>query len=60
LLEEYSIASQVYDLSSADKCEVARYSVLQSGFEHTLKAYWLGGEDFAELNCKISEKIDFL
>jgi AMP deaminase len=33
LLEEYAVASQVFKLSSADMCEVARTSVLMSGFE---------------------------
>lgn len=42
LLEEYSVAAQVWRLSSTDKCEIARYSVLQSGFEHEFKAHFLG------------------
>lgn len=33
LIEEYSIAAQVWKLSSSDMCELARNSVLQSGFE---------------------------
>ncbi|VDK35086.1 unnamed protein product [Gongylonema pulchrum] len=33
LMEEYSIAAQVWKLSSCDMCELARNSVLQSGFE---------------------------
>lgn len=45
LLEEYSVARQVYSLSSTDVCEIARNSVLQSGFEHTWKAHFLG-EDY--------------
>jgi AMP deaminase len=32
LLEEYSVASQVWKLNSIDQCEIARNSVLQSGF----------------------------
>lgn len=32
-MEEYSIAAQVWKLSSCDMCELARNSVLQSGFE---------------------------
>jgi AMP deaminase len=47
LLEEYAVASQVYKLSSADLCEVARNSVLQSGFEYPFKAHFLGA-NFAE------------
>lgn len=34
LMEEYSIAAQVWKLSSCDMCELARYSVLMSGFPH--------------------------
>lgn len=33
-MEEYSIAAQVWKLSTCDMCEIARNSVLQSGFEH--------------------------
>jgi len=47
LLEEYAVASQVFKLSSADMCEVARSSVLQSGFEYPHKAHFLGA-NFAE------------
>ncbi len=42
LIEEYSIAKQVWRLSSADVCEIARNSVLQSGFSLEEKAHWLG------------------
>lgn len=42
LVEEYSIASQVWKLSSIDMCEIARNSVLQSGFEHRFKVHWIG------------------
>ena len=34
LMEEYSIAAQVWKLSSVDMCELARNSVLMSGFSH--------------------------
>ena len=33
-MEEYSIAAQVWKLSSCDMCELARNSVLMSGFDH--------------------------
>lgn len=33
-MEEYSIAAQVWKLSSCDMCELARNSVLMSGFPH--------------------------
>jgi AMP deaminase len=42
LMEEYSIAAQVWKLSSVDLCEIARNSVYQSGFEYPLKKHWLG------------------
>lgn len=45
LIEEYSVAAQIYKFSSADMCEIARNSVLQCGFEATIKRQWLG-EDF--------------
>lgn len=31
-MEEYSIAAQVWKLSSVDMCELARNSILMSGF----------------------------
>lgn len=33
-MEEYSIAAQVWKLSPCDMCELARDSVLMSGFNH--------------------------
>ncbi|KAI6231693.1 AMP deaminase [Aphelenchoides besseyi] len=42
LMEEFSIAAQVWKLSSCDMCELARNSVLQSGFEKSVKIHWLG------------------
>ncbi|CAO1637725.1 unnamed protein product [Sympodiomycopsis kandeliae] len=42
LLEEYSVATQVYRLSPCDMCELARNSVLQSGWEREIKRHWLG------------------
>lgn len=46
LVEEYSVAAQVWKLTSIDMCEAARNSVLQSGFAHRLKAHWLGPRYF--------------
>nr|XP_057910212.1 AMP deaminase 2 isoform X2 [Doryrhamphus excisus] len=46
LMEEYSIATQVWKLSSCDMCELARNSVLMSGFSHKAKSYWLGPSYF--------------
>lgn len=42
LMEEYSIAAQVWKLSSCDMCELARNSVTQGGFANEVKNYWLG------------------
>jgi len=49
LVEEYSCAAQVWKLSSTDMCEIARNSVLQSGFEHPYKAHFLG-DDYLNSN----------
>ncbi|BBN14856.1 AMP deaminase [Marchantia polymorpha subsp. ruderalis] len=46
LVEEYSIAAQVWKLSACDLCEIARNSVYQSGFFHPLKAHWVGKNYF--------------
>ncbi|KAJ3374171.1 AMP deaminase [Allomyces arbusculus] len=42
LMEEYSIAAQIFRLGSVDLCELARNSVLMSGWEAELKRRWLG------------------
>ncbi|KAL9045168.1 MAG: hypothetical protein Q9214_001753 [Letrouitia sp. 1 TL-2023] len=42
LIEEYSVAAQICKLSAVDMCELARHSVMQSGFEYELKQRWLG------------------
>ncbi|KAJ3211485.1 AMP deaminase [Dinochytrium kinnereticum] len=42
LIEEYSVAAQIWKLSSSDMCEIARNSVLQSGWELQCKKHWLG------------------
>ncbi|XP_045537933.1 AMP deaminase 2 [Papilio machaon] len=42
LIEEYSIAAQAWKLSSCDMCELARNSVLMSGFPHEMKQRWVG------------------
>ena len=36
-MEEYSIAAQVWKLSPCDMCELARNSVVMSGFEDKVK-----------------------
>ncbi|CBZ54517.1 putative adenosine monophosphate deaminase [Neospora caninum Liverpool] len=42
LLEEYSVAAHTWKLSPVDLCELARNSVLQSGYEDEFKRHWLG------------------
>ena len=42
LIEEYSVAAQIYKLSAVDMCELAKHSVDQCGFELQLKQRWLG------------------
>ena len=42
LIEEYSVATQIFKLSPADLGELCRNSVVQSGFELKLKRKWLG------------------
>ncbi|EER34324.1 AMP deaminase [Candida tropicalis MYA-3404] len=42
LIEEYSVAAQIYKLSGVDMCELARNSCLQSGWEASIKKHWLG------------------
>ncbi|XP_022645970.1 AMP deaminase 2-like isoform X2 [Varroa destructor] len=42
LMEEYSIAAQVWKLNGVDMCELARNSVLMSGFPVSVKKNWLG------------------
>lgn len=59
LIEEYAVAAQIYKLSAVDMCELAKHSVTQSGFEHSMKQRWLGnnyhlpgvsGNDMAKVN----------
>lgn len=42
LLEEYSICAHIWKLSTVDLCEIARNSVLQSGYEPPFKYQWIG------------------
>lgn len=50
LIEEYSVAAQIYKFSSADMCEIARNSVIQSGFSSSQKEQWLGSKDWSKVN----------
>jgi len=45
LIEEYVIAARMFRLSNVDLCEIARNSVLQSGFEKAFKDWWIGDTD---------------
>ncbi|CCH60005.1 hypothetical protein TBLA_0C01920 [Henningerozyma blattae CBS 6284] len=72
LIEEYSVAAQIYKLSNVDMCELARNSVLQSGWETEIKKHWIGenftvdgmeGNDLAKTNVpdiRISYRDDTL
>ncbi|XP_064650664.1 AMP deaminase 2-like isoform X3 [Lineus longissimus] len=42
LMEEYSIATQVWKLTACDMCELAKNSVIMSGFPHSVKRHWIG------------------
>ena len=42
LLEEYSVAAHILKLPQSSLCELARNSVIQSGFEMEIKRHWLG------------------
>jgi len=44
LLEEYSVAAHIYKLPQSSLAELARNSVIQSGFEMEIKRHWLGKE----------------
>ena len=40
-MEEYSIAAQVWKLSSCDMCELAKNSVIMSGFEDRVRELYM-------------------
>ncbi|TID23861.1 hypothetical protein CANINC_003153 [Pichia inconspicua] len=44
LIEEYSVAAQIWKLSNVDMSELAKNSVKMSGFEYELKKHWIGHE----------------
>eukprot|EP00803_Ostreobium_quekettii_P007072 evm.model.scf_2483.1 EVM.evm.TU.scf_2483.1 scf_2483:1820-9003(+) len=44
LVEEYSIAAQVWKLSPTDLCEIARNGVLCSGFPPECQKHWVAAE----------------
>ena len=55
ILEEYSVATQVWKLSPTDQCEIARNSVLQSGWGMAWKRFFLGDDlqDIKETNVPL-------
>lgn len=60
LMEEYSIAKQIWHFTSVDLCEIARNSVLQSGFPDDVKAAWFGTPNFKEDNKPQSTNVPSL
>ncbi|CAR29963.1 hypothetical protein ZYGR_0AD06540 [Zygosaccharomyces rouxii] len=42
IIEEYSVAASIYLLEAADLCELARNSVICSGYEGFYKRHWSG------------------
>ena len=42
LIEEYAVAAQRWGLNAIDLSEIARYSVVQSGYTHKQKQQWIG------------------
>lgn len=56
LMEEYSVAAQIWKLSSVDMCEIARNSCLASGFDLLTKKKWLG--DNCDLPGAIGNNIE--
>ena len=49
------VIKKVWKLSSVDHCEIARNSVLQSGYEHRFKQHFLGSR-YDEV-CSISRML---
>jgi AMP deaminase len=47
-LEEYTIAAKRWGMTDCDMSEIARNSVLMSGFQHRLKEQWLGNNYICE------------
>mmetsp|Transcript_118560 Transcript_118560/g.221522 ORF Transcript_118560/g.221522 Transcript_118560/m.221522 type:complete len:762 (-) Transcript_118560:187-2472(-) len=56
LIEEYVVAARTFRLSMTDMCEIARNSVLQSGFEKAFKHWWVGGMEEFESEAQKQEK----
>jgi paraquat-inducible protein B len=56
LLEEYAVAGHFFELTGTDKCEIARNSVLVSGFEHYWKKKWLGKSYYLKNNVLANDQ----
>jgi len=54
LIEEYAIAAQVWRLTQVDLCEIARNSIIMSGFKRETKEEWLG-KGFDSIHPKDNE-----
>ena len=52
LMEEYSIAAQVWKLSSCDMCELARNSVLQGGYQDAVSMSVVWTRSHVEVTLK--------
>lgn len=50
LMEEYATAAQMWKLSPTDLCEIARNSVIISGFDVADKEEWIGKSFWADKN----------
>ena len=57
LMEEYSIAAQVWKLSSVDMCELARNSVLMRGFSHEVNVVLFVRNDFSHFESSSGENV---
>lgn len=58
LIEEYSIANSIHKLGAVDVCELARNSVLLSGFNGLLKRHWIGVK-YVKEDPKIAPGLDW-
>jgi AMP deaminase len=56
LLEEYSVASQIWGFSRCDLCEISNNSVRQSGYERNIKENWIG-KDYDKGNDQIHSNV---
>lgn len=57
LMEEYSIAKQLWHFNGVDLCEMARNSVMQCGFPEATKAGWLGTAEYFGENVSTATNV---